>query len=136
MLLLSFLCGKAPAKLATVLQSMVEQKWVVKNRKRLKGTSTSTAITRQPFYMFNPPIRYKELYEHTRLLPIRGAINDNNHHIGGVDNYELDSQLDSVGQSHEGPYSTNYWTLQLLMHFTLSEHKRKAQARQWKGQGA
>jgi hypothetical protein len=59
--------------------------WVVRSRKRLKGTSTSAAITKQPFYMFSPPFRCKELYEHTRLLPIPSAIDDYNHHIGGVD---------------------------------------------------
>ena len=40
--------------------------WVVRNRKRPKGTSTSAAITKQPFYMFNPPIGCKQLYEHTK----------------------------------------------------------------------
>ena len=35
--------------------------------------------------MFKLPVRYKELYEHTRLLPILGAIEDYNHYIGGVD---------------------------------------------------
>ena len=59
--------------------------WVVRNRKRPKGTSTSAIITKQPFYMFTPPIGCKEPYEHTRLLPIPGAIDDYNHHIGGVD---------------------------------------------------
>jgi hypothetical protein len=35
--------------------------------------------------MFNPSIGCKEPYEHTRLLPIPGAINDYNHHMGRVD---------------------------------------------------
>ena len=35
--------------------------------------------------MFKPLLRYKELYEHTRNLPILIAINDYNHFIGGVD---------------------------------------------------
>ncbi len=59
--------------------------WVVQNRKRLKGTSTSATITKQPFYMFNPPAGCKEPYEHTRILPIPGAIDDYNRYIGGVD---------------------------------------------------
>jgi hypothetical protein len=35
--------------------------------------------------MFNLLIRYKEPYEHTRILPILGAIDDYNHYIGRVD---------------------------------------------------
>jgi hypothetical protein len=35
--------------------------------------------------MFFPPPGYKELYEHTRLLPIPSAINDYNHYISKVD---------------------------------------------------
>ena len=59
--------------------------WPVRNRKRPKVTSTSAAITKQPFYIFSPPPKCKELYEHTRLLPILGAIDDYNHYMGGVD---------------------------------------------------
>jgi hypothetical protein len=35
--------------------------------------------------MFSPPSRCKELYKHTRLLPIPSAIDDYNYHIGRVD---------------------------------------------------
>ena len=59
--------------------------WVVRLRKRPKGTSTSAAITKQPFYMFNPPSMCKDTYEHTRRLPILGAINNYNHFMGSVD---------------------------------------------------
>jgi hypothetical protein len=50
-----------------------------------KATSTSVAITKQPFRMFSPPSTCKELYEHTRLLAIPGAIDDYNHYMGRVD---------------------------------------------------
>jgi hypothetical protein len=59
--------------------------WLVKNQKRLKITSTSAAITKQPFYMFYPPLKCKEPYKHTHLLPIPGAIDDYNHYMGRVD---------------------------------------------------
>jgi hypothetical protein len=35
--------------------------------------------------MFNPPPICKDLYEHTRRLPIPGTINGYNHFMGGVD---------------------------------------------------
>jgi hypothetical protein len=35
--------------------------------------------------MFSPPAGCKEPYEHTRLLPILGAIDDYNYYMGGVD---------------------------------------------------
>ena len=35
--------------------------------------------------MFSLPVGCKEPYEHTRLLPIPGVINDYNYHMGGVD---------------------------------------------------
>jgi hypothetical protein len=59
--------------------------WLVKNRKHPKITSTSALVTKQPFYMFSPPAGCKELYEHTRLLPIPRAIDDYNHYMGRVD---------------------------------------------------
>jgi hypothetical protein len=59
--------------------------WLIQNQKRPKGTSTLVTITKQPFYIFSLPPRCKELYEHTRLLPIPSAIDDYNHHISRVD---------------------------------------------------
>jgi hypothetical protein len=35
--------------------------------------------------MFDPPVSYKELYEHTRTLPIPSAIDDYNWYMGRVD---------------------------------------------------
>ena len=57
----------------------------MRDPKRPKVTSTFAAITKQPFYLFNPPIGCKEPYEQTSLLPIPGTIDDYNHHMGGVD---------------------------------------------------
>jgi len=103
--------------------------WVVKNRKRPKRTSTSSAITKQPFYMFTSPVGYKELYEHTRLLPIPSAIDDYNRYIGGVD---IANQLQtrfSTQQRGVKPWRPLfYWLLDtaIINAFRLSEHQRKS----------
>ena len=60
----------------TTIHDSTEQ--VVQTRKRPKGTSTSAAITKEPFKMFNPLTGYKELYKHTRDLPIPVAIDNYN----------------------------------------------------------
>jgi Transposase IS4 len=59
--------------------------WIVRNRKKTKTTSTQAAITKEPFAIFNPPPGCKDSFEHSRLLPIPGQIDDYNHHMGGVD---------------------------------------------------
>jgi len=103
--------------------------WVVKNRKRPKGTSTSAAITKQPFYMFCPPLGCKEPYEHTRLLPIPGAINDYNCHMGGVDIADQLRASFSTQQHGVKPWRPLfYWLLDtaIINAFCLSEHQRKA----------
>ena len=103
--------------------------WVVRSRKRLKGTSTAAAITKQPFYMFSLPTRCKELYEHTRLLPIPGAINDYNYHIGGVDIADQLRAGFSTQQRRVKPWRPLfYWLLDstIINAFQLLEHQRKS----------
>jgi hypothetical protein len=103
--------------------------WVVRNRKRPKGTSTSATITKQPFYMFSPPSGCREPYEHTRLLPIPGAINDYNHHMGGVDIADQLRVKFSTQQRGVKPWRPLfYWLLDttIINALRLSEHKKKA----------
>jgi hypothetical protein len=103
--------------------------WPVRNRKRPKGTSTSAAITKQPFYMFSPPSRCKEPYEHTRLLPIPGAIDDYNHYMGGVDIADQLRAGFSTQQRGVKPWRPLfYWLLDstIINAFRLSEHQRKS----------
>jgi hypothetical protein len=103
--------------------------WVVKNRKRPKGISTSATITKQPFHMFEPPIGCKEQYEHTRLLPIPGAIDDYNHHMGGVDIADQLRAGFSTQQRGVKPWRPLfYWLLDTTITnaFRISEHQRKA----------
>jgi Transposase IS4 len=103
--------------------------WLVKNRKRPKGTSTSAAITKQPFRTFNPPLGCKEVYEHTRLLPIPGAIDDYNHYMGRVD--IADQLRAGFSTQQRGVKSWRplfYWLLDttIINAFRISEHQRKA----------
>jgi hypothetical protein len=105
------------------------REWVVRNRKRLKGTSTSAAITKQPFYMFSPPSRCKEPYEHTRLLPIPSAIDNYNHHMGGVDIADQLRAGFSTQQRGVKPWRPLfYWLLDstIINAFRLLEHQRKS----------
>ena len=102
--------------------------WVVRNRKRPKGTSTSAAITKQPFAMFTPPVGCKELYEHTRSLPIPSAIDDYNHHMGGVDIADQLRAKFSTQQRGFKPWRPLfYWLLDtaIINSFRLFEHQRK-----------
>jgi hypothetical protein len=59
--------------------------WITRNRKKTKTTSTQAAVRKEPFATFTPPPGSKDLFEHSRLLPIPGQIDDYNHHMGGVD---------------------------------------------------
>jgi hypothetical protein len=104
--------------------------WVVRIRKRPKGTSTSAAITKQPFYMFSIPAGCKEPYEHTRKLPILGAIDDYNHFMGRVDIADQLRAGFSTQQRGVKPWRPLfYWLLDsaIINAFQLLEHQRKAQ---------
>ena len=59
--------------------------WIVRNHRKPKTTSTQAAITKKPFAIFTPPLGCKDAFEHSRLLPIPGQIDDYNHYMGGVD---------------------------------------------------
>ena len=79
--------------------------------------------------MFTPPIGCKEPYEHTRLLPIPEAINDYNHHMGGVDIADQLRAGFSTQQRGVKPWRPLfYWLLDstIINAFRLSEHQRKA----------
>src|SRR5271165_1768087 len=115
--------------------------WLIRSRKRPKGTSTSAAITKQPFCAFStllgepilskkgPEKVGKELYEHTRLLPIPGAIDDYNHFMGGVD---IADQLQAGFSTHQRgvkPWRPLfYWLLDstIINAFQVSENQRKS----------
>jgi hypothetical protein len=79
--------------------------------------------------MFNPPVRCKEPYKHTYLLPIPGVIDDYNHHMGGVD---IANQLRagfSTQQCGLKPWRPLfYWLLDTMIinAYHLSKHQRKA----------
>jgi hypothetical protein len=79
--------------------------------------------------MFSPPSGCKELYEHTRLLPIPGAINDYNHYIGGVDIADQLWARFSTQQREVKPWRLLfYWLLDstIINAFRLLEHRRKS----------
>jgi len=103
--------------------------WVVKNRKKLKSTFTQATITKQPFIKFDIQPGCKDLWEHSRLLPIPGQIDDYNHYMGGVD---IADQLRA--QFANWPYrvkpwrSLFYWLLGTTMTnaYILWNHQRIA----------
>jgi hypothetical protein len=79
--------------------------------------------------MFTPPIGRKEPYEHTCLLPIPGAIDDYNHHMGRVDIADQLQAGFSTQQRGFKPWRPLfYWLLDsaIINAFRLSEHRRKA----------
>ena len=79
--------------------------------------------------MFSPPSGCKEPYEHTRLLPIPGAIDDYNHHMGGVDIADQLQAGFSTQQCGVKPWRPLfYWLLDstIINAFWLLEHQRKS----------
>ncbi len=79
--------------------------------------------------MFSLPLGCKEPYEHTRLLPIPGAINDYNHHMGGVDIADQLRAGFSTQQRGVKPWRPLfYWLLDtaIINALCISEHQRKA----------
>jgi hypothetical protein len=98
-------------------------------RKKTKGSSTSATITKQPFAKFNPSNQCKELYEHTRLLPIPGMTDDYNHYMGGVDIADQLRAKFSTQQRGVKPWrALFYWLLDTatINAFCIFEHQRKA----------
>jgi hypothetical protein len=79
--------------------------------------------------MFSLPVRYKELYEHTCLLPIYRAINNYNYYIGRVDIADQLQTGFSTQQQGIKPWRPLfYWLLDsiIINAFRLSKHQRKA----------
>jgi hypothetical protein len=75
--------------------------------------------------MFSLPSRCKELYEHTCLLPIPGAIDDYNHHMGGVDIADQLWAGFSTQQCGVKPWRPLFYLLldsTIINAFRLSEH--------------
>jgi hypothetical protein len=103
--------------------------WIVRKRKKPKNSSTSATITKQPFAKFNPSNQCKELYKHTRLLPIPGITDDYNHYIGGVD---IANQLRAGFSTQQRGFKPwrplFYWLLDtaIINAFRIFEHQRKA----------
>jgi hypothetical protein len=79
--------------------------------------------------MFSLPLGCKELYKHTRLLPIPEAIDNYNHFIDEVDIADQLQAGFSIQQHGIKPWRPLfYWLLDttIVNAFCLSEHQRKA----------
>ena len=103
--------------------------WVVRIRKRPKGSSTSASITKQPFAIFEPLYGCKDAYVHTRLLPIPGMVDDYNHYMGGVDiANQLRSKFSTQQRGVKPWRPLFYWLLDttIINAFLISENQRKA----------
>ena len=77
----------------------------------------------------------KDPYEHTRALPIPGAIDDYNHFIGGVDIANQLRASFSMQQRGVKPWRPLfYWLLDstIINAFCISKHLRKASLREAK----
>jgi Transposase IS4 len=82
--------------------------------------------------MFKPLFGCKELYEHTRDLPIPMAIDDYNCFMGGVDiANQLQARFSTQQQGVKLWRLLFYWLLDstIINAFILLEHKRKAKLR-------
>jgi hypothetical protein len=79
--------------------------------------------------MFYPPLGCKEPYEHNRLLPIPGAIDDYHHYMGGVNIADQLRAGFSTQQRGVKPWRPIfYWLLDtaIINAFRISEHQRQA----------
>jgi hypothetical protein len=79
-------------KFATTIHTRKE--WIIRERKKTQGTSTSTAITKAPFEEFPTSKIYRngskaswkrKHYVHYRLLLIPRMVDDYNYFMNGID---------------------------------------------------
>src|SRR5436305_12794226 len=79
--------------------------------------------------MFTLSIRYKELYEHTRVLPIPRAIEDHNYYMNKVDIANQLQDRFSTQQRGVKPWRPLFYSLldtTIINDFCISKYQRKA----------